>query len=85
MTRNPPPPPWFHGGGGGFWDCGSVREEISGGSALGILCCRAALLLHQKLVGDEGDEFAIGGFVVLAVDSRMLRILRVFNAFSKTL
>jgi len=44
-----------------------------------------ALLLHQKLVGDEGDEFAIGGFVVLAVDSRMLRILRVFDAFSKTL
>ena len=26
------------------------------------------LLLHQELVRHEGDEFAIGGFVVLAVD-----------------
>ena len=26
------------------------------------------LLLHQQLVRDEGDEFAIGGLVVLAVD-----------------
>ena len=26
------------------------------------------LLLHQELVRHQGDEFAIGGFVVLAVD-----------------
>ena len=27
-----------------------------------------ALLLHQELVRHQGDEFAISGFVVLAVD-----------------
>ena len=39
------------------------------------------LLLHQKLVRDEGDEFAIRGLVVLAVDVVAEEGVQVLNAW----
>ncbi len=44
------------------------QERVRASNGFLYLSRLFPLLLHQKLVRHEGDEFAIGGFVVLAVD-----------------
>ena len=52
-----------------FWLLFLFEEKVTPAFNKNLsLSCLFPLLLHQELVRDEGDEFPIGGLVVLAVD-----------------
>ena len=42
----------------------------------------SALLLHQELVRDEGDELAVGGLVVFAIDVVAEQTVEVFDTWN---
>ena len=58
------------------------KEKHKWGNGGFRLSCLFPLLLHQELVRHQGDEFAIGGLVVLAVDVVAEEGVEVFDAWT---